>query len=238
MTRRQRVVVPGCPLHITHRGNRKERIFQADTDFIVYLELLREYSEKFGMSVFSYCLMGNHVHLVAAGRAPESIARAIGCTHMRFAQLVNLKHGWTGHAWANRYFSTMLDEPHLWAAARYVENNPVRAGLVSRATDYRWSSARHHAFGTPDSVLAPDSPFPGPISDWAAWLAAGVGTPEIEVIRNNTLTGLPTGSPEFVDRVAATLNRSFTPPRRGRPPKGLEKVKPGPGLFDVSDGRA
>jgi putative transposase len=80
----------------------------------------------------------------------------------------------TGHLWANRYFSSALDEPHLWAAIRYVELNPVRAGLVVDATAFEWSSARAHAALAEDGLLAADRPYPGPIGDWHGWLANGL----------------------------------------------------------------
>jgi putative transposase len=93
--------------------------------------------------------MTNHIHLVAIPALDDSLAKAVGLAHRRYSRFINKERVWTGHIWANRYFSTPLDEPHALAAIKYIELNPVRAGLVSRAEDYSWSSARSHAFGIP-----------------------------------------------------------------------------------------
>ena len=110
--------------------------------------------------------------------------------------------------WANRYWSSALDEPHLWAAIRYVERNPVRAGMVLDATHYEWSSARAHAFGYRDGLLAPDRPFPGPIGDWRRWLEIAVDEPTLKRLRQNMPSGKPTGSREFISELQRRLGRS------------------------------
>jgi len=121
--------------------------------------------------------------------------------------------------WANRYFSTALDEPHLWAAVRYVELNPVRANIVSDPTEYRWSSARAHAGLVKDGLLDPEHPFPGPISGWKAWLELGLEEEAVRRLRRNTASGQPTGSEEFVAAIERQLGRRVrtpsVPPRRG-----------------------
>ena len=171
------------------------------------------------MEVWAYCLMTNHVHLLVVGHRPDSLASAIGRTHMRFARWTNRRQGWSGHLWANRFFSTPLDEHHLWQAVRYVELNPVRAGIVERAEDYPWSSARAHCFGTDDALLADSRPFPGPIAHWSSWLAQGLDPEAIAELRQNTATGRPTGSPEFTSRLEQQLGRLLRPAKRGRKPK-------------------
>ena len=115
------------------------------------------------MAVWAYCLMDNHVHVLAVGLEKHSIPRALGNAHREHSCRINMERSVTGHLWANRYFSTALDEPHLWAAVRYVELNPVRANIVTDPTDYRWSSARAHAGLVKDGLLDPERPFPGPI---------------------------------------------------------------------------
>jgi putative transposase len=109
-----------------------------------------------------------------------------------------------------------LDESHLWAAVRYVELNPVRAGLVSDATDYPWSSARAHAGLATPEFLDPNRPFPGPIADWAAWLRIGLDEDTIEKLRRNTAAGMPTGNEEFVAAIETRLRKTA---RAGRPRK-------------------
>lgn len=211
MARMRRVMFAGAPFHVTHRGNHKSRIFDDDKVGRLYLDLLLEYSSRFEMSVWGYCLMSNHVHLIVVGKNTLSIPRAVGNTHRELSRRRNLKAGVTGHLWANRFFSTALDEPHLWAAIRYVELNPVRAKIVDEATAYEWSSARAHADGRRDRLLASDRPFPGPIGDWRQWLAAGLEEELLTRIRENTANGRPTGNEEFVSAVERRLNRSVRP---------------------------
>ncbi|MDX1388695.1 MAG: transposase [Acidobacteriota bacterium] len=202
MARVARVMIEGLPFHLTHRGNHKIDVFTCDQDRIVYLKILRRYAERFGMNVWAYCLMSNHVHLIAVGQTKESISKALGNTQREHSRRKNEIQDVTGHLWANRFFSTALDDVHLWAAVRYVELNPVRAGVVSEATEYPWSSAGSHARLTTDPILATDRPFPGPIRDWRAWLRIGLEGPTAELLRRNTRRGVPTGAPSFVERLS------------------------------------
>ena len=113
-----RIVVPEYPYHVTHRGNRAGDVFFDQDDRETYKIWLKEYSEKYGLEIWGYCLMTNHVHLIVCPQEADSLANAIGRTHMRFSRYVNKKQGWNGHLWANRYYSTILDEPHLWTAIK------------------------------------------------------------------------------------------------------------------------
>ena len=150
--------------------------------------------------------------------------------YQEYSRQRNQAGGVTGHMWANRFFSTALDEPHLWAAIRYVELNPVRAGMVSDATGYEWSSARPHADLTQRELLDPDRPFPGPIGGWRQWLAGGLEDETLDRLRRNTAGGVPTGSEEFVNEIERRLGRSVRLRGRGsrarRCPRkaGLENV--------------
>ena len=117
-----------------------------------------------------------------------------------------------GHLWQNRYYSTPLDERHLWTAVRYIEMNPVRAGLIGRAELYDWSSAKAHCTGVASPYLAVSRPFPGPIENWSNWLAEGdADIVKVATLRHNSRTGWPTGSPEFVARLASQLGRPLVP---------------------------
>ena len=192
MVRIARVVYRDCPFHVTHRGNHRETIFPDVRSRRRYLALLREYGERFGLRIWAYCLMPNHVHLVVFAEQLDSMARGIGNAHRRYSRWINKRQDWTGHLWANRFYSTPLDAVHLWVAVRYVELNPVRAGLIERPEDYPWTSARAHALGMPDALLALARPFPGPVTDWSAWLLRGIADPAFDTIRANTSTGRPT----------------------------------------------
>jgi len=199
--------VEGLPFHLTHRGNHRKKVFRTDDDRRGYLSALDRFSKRFGMLIWAYCLMGNHVHLIAVGRERDSISKALGNTHRTISRMRNRESEVTGHLWANRFFSTALDEPHLWAAVRYVELNPVRSGLVTHAIDYAWSSARSHAGLEACSLLDPGRPFPGAIGDWAGWLSTGLEEQTAERLRANTSTGRPTGSTGYVRELETTLVR-------------------------------
>lgn len=219
MARLARIVLPGLPYHVTHRGNRRQKIFFEPRDPRVYKRLLKKYAERYGLEIWAYCLMTNHVHLLAVPRSQESLAEAIGRTHGCFAQWQNRRNSWSGHLWANRFYSTPLDEDHLWAAVRYVECNPVRAGIVDRAELYEWSSARCHTGFRFDSLLTPSRPFPGSVECWSDWLANEPGAKQLEALRRNTSTGRPTGSDAFAEQLEERLGRSLRPQKRGRKPQ-------------------
>jgi len=132
---------------------------------------------------------------------------------------VNARQGLGGHLWQGRYYSTVLDEAHLYAAIRYVERNPVRAGIVARAEDYVWSSARPHAGLRRDPVLAPDLPLLATIGNWAAWLQDEDDPAIVSLIRAKTMKGDPCGDAAFVARVGDVLGRDLARAARGRPRK-------------------
>ena len=131
-------------------------------------------------------------------------------------------YGQGGHLWQGRFYSTALDESHLWAAARYVERNPVRAGLVKRAEDYAWSSAAAHCGRRSDPVLGSDWPPAGVVADWSAWLAIEQEPQEIKTIRERTMTGRPCGHTPFLERLETILGRALKPKKPGRKRKGTK----------------
>ncbi len=124
-----------------------------DEDREVYREWLRDYAQKHQVEVLAYCLMTNHVHWVRVPRSAEALQQVLRPVHRRYAQRVNRERGWKGHRWQGRFFSSPLDETYLWAAIRYVERNPVRAGMIERAEEYRWSSAACHCGLRQDKAL-------------------------------------------------------------------------------------
>jgi putative transposase len=218
MARTGRIVIPGCPHHIVHRGNRGAPVFLAPEHRSAYCQWLGEHGREHGLRIWAYCLMTNHVHLIGVPGAEDSLSLAVGNAHGRYAQWLNAQQGWVGHLWAGRFFSAPMDEHHLWAAAKYVETNPVRARLVGRAEDYAWSSAAAHALGRPDSLLSPDRPFPDrrTVGDWAEWLAEGLDDRAVEAIRMSTKTGRPLGSRAFVAALEERTGRVLTPRKPGR----------------------
>ena len=143
--------MPGCWHHVTQRGNHQQRVFFGDSDRKVYLELLRHHCSRQRVRLAGYCLMNNHVHLLAIPEVEMAMARALGRAHNDYARWLNLRRREIGHVWQNRFYSCPLDNSHQWEALRYVELNPVRAGLVRGAVDWRWSSAALHV-GGPDQA--------------------------------------------------------------------------------------
>lgn len=222
MARIARVVVPGVPHHITQRGNRGQEVFFREEDYARYLDLMADWCDRCGVSVWAYCLMPNHVHLIAVPSDETGLARAVGEAHRRYTRHVNAREGWTGFLWQGRFASYPMDEAHLLAAARYVERNPVAAGLVRRALDYRWSSARAHLAGRNDALVEA-APLLARMPDWAAFLrAADDAKAEAEAahaIERHLTTGRPCGDKRFVAGLEKRLGRPLAPAKRGRKPK-------------------
>ena len=154
MPRNSRVVAIGYPHHITQRGNNREPVFFDDEDRWAYLDFLSHYTQKYQVDIWAYCLMTNHIHLLAAPNELKGLARGVGLTNMMYTQHVNRKYYRSGRVWQNRFFSSVVDtDSYQWAVARYVENNPVTAGMVDVAEDFVWSSAQYHVEGKPDPLL-------------------------------------------------------------------------------------
>ena len=216
MARLARLVVPGHPHHVTQRGVRGMEVFLSDGDYRTYLTLLAEWCAKAGTGVWAYCLMPNHVHLVLAPSDEDGLRAALGETHRRYSRYVNLREDWRGHLWQERFHSFVMDEDHLLACARYVELNPVRAKLVDRAEAWRWSSARAHLDGRDDGVVTV-APMMGRVSDWPAFLAAGIDEATLAAIRAHTRTGHPLGAEAFYRKLERIVGRSVKPGSRGRP---------------------
>jgi REP-associated tyrosine transposase len=214
MARLARVVVPGLTHHVTQRGNRRQRTFFCDEDYRLYAELMAEWCRKCGVQVWAYCLMPNHAHLVVVPPSKAALVDAIGGAHVRYTREVNRREGWTGYLWQGRFASFPMDDRHTVAAARYVELNPVRAGLVSRAEEYPWSSARAHLCGRDDGLVSV-APLLSRMSDWSAFLAAGVPPDLADQLHRHSITGRPLGTDEFVGNVERLLGRVLRPRKRG-----------------------
>jgi len=196
-------------------------VFFGDGDRAAYLDLLQELSAQHGLHILGYCLMSNHVHLIALPRAEDSLARAIGWTHHHYTRRVNFREGWRGYLWQGRFHSCPLDAAHSLRALRYVELNPVRAGLVERPERWPWSSALAHVEGAIDPVLSP-RPWLTEELDWSKFLREGVADDELAAVRRRTRSGRPWGDEGFVARLEAELGRRL---RRAKPgPKGPRKT--------------
>lgn len=222
MPRQARIVIPEIPYHITQRGNRREEIFFTDEDRELYLFWLQEYCEKHQVEILAYCLMSNHIHLVAIPATEESLQRVLRPLHTRYAQRINRAKGWKGHIWQGRYFASALDETYTWAAIRYVERNPVRAKMVRKAERYPWSSAAAHCRQKEDTVLTKKRQWlkqKEQIGDWSAWLAEGDDVEQIQDLRTHVERGLPCGTSRFIKKIERLVGRKLEYRLPGRPKK-------------------
>ena len=157
MARLARVVVPGLPHHVTQRGNGGSRTFFSDHDFARYRDLLAASGREAEVQVWAWCLMPNHVHLVLVPTDPDGLRRALAPVHRKYAGIIHARRKRTGHFWQGRFGCVAMDEDHLAAALRYVSLNPVRARLVGRARDWRWSSVRAQLARRDDGITTQTS---------------------------------------------------------------------------------
>jgi putative transposase len=221
MPRIARVVAVGLPHHVTQRGNNRGQVFFSDDDRRFYLWKLAQYCRKYGFSVWAYCLMDNHVHFLGVPEREESLARCFGGTNLVHTQRVNRVHHRSGRLWQNRFFSCPVDrDGYLLPVLRYIERNPVRAGLVKKAWDHVWSSARSHVIGTVDPLLNPPDWLAEQLksSDYKKYLRQSSQQEEDEV-RSRTATGRPLGGTRFTAVMESRLGRVLTARRAGRPRK-------------------
>jgi putative transposase len=217
MPRRSRCVLPGIPCHITQRGVDRCETFSGTQDRATYLRLLRDNLADAQVAVWAYCLMTNHVHLIMLPEREDSLAVLLRRLHGRYAQYFNTRSGRSGHLWQNRFFACALDEDHLWTAMAYGERNPVRAGMVQRAGDYRWSSAAAHLGGAEESgVLDMRWWQRGRRGDQWAQTLDGQDAASEAALRRCTYAGKPFGSESFVAAISERFGRHWV---RGRPSK-------------------
>ena len=192
MARMERIIVPGVPHHITHRGNNRGNIFRSDMDRELYLAILKKYSVKYHLRIMGYCLMSNHVHIIGVPLRKDSIAQVIQIGHMSYAKLFNQKYNRIGHLWHSRYHSCVLDDRHQFAALIYIERNPVRSGIVSCAWHYPWSSASAHINGNDVKDIIDFKLWNFDKESWMENINQFQEVNEVELIRAHTKSGIPT----------------------------------------------
>ena len=221
MARPRRITIPGVPHHIVQRGNNKNSIFFEREDFEQYLRLLSRYSQKYEFRILSFCLMTNHVHIVGIPSEIGSMSSLMRSTQHRYSLQLNRKMGKSGHNWYSRYYSCPCDEFHGVSSMRYVELNPVRAGIVKEPWDYMWSSAMYHVGQRSYPEFLDRNWWNKRFSprDWEELLVQTTELDSISLIRNNTKSGRPLGSKEFREMVKSQAGVEKERRLRGRPKK-------------------
>lgn len=220
MAKLPRAIAAGHPHHITQRGNRRQTTFFEEPDYALYVELLNEYCCTQKVSVWAWCLMPNHVHIIAAPATASGLTKAIADTHRRYSWIINRRMNWRGNLWQSRFSSCIMDEPHSILALRYVERNPDRAGLCQHPEEWPWSSARKH-LGLPslmpfEDTLTDCGATSELVTDWQTFLNDTPPIWQIDKLRQSTRTGRPIGSNPFIDALETQIGRNLRPKKQGR----------------------
>jgi putative transposase len=221
MARLARVVVPGLPHHVTQRGNGRAKTFFGDDDYALYRDLLVTHCGAADVEVWAWCLMPNHVHLILTPSDPDGLRRALSRVHRIYAGVIQARRKRTGHFWQGRFGAVAMDEDYLAAALRYVSLNPVRARLVARAQDWKWSSTRALLRGKDDGVTAFKS-VREIVPDFAGLLASPPEQDLFDRLRAAESIGRPLGSDRFVTRIERSTGRVLKPGKRGPKPAELD----------------
>jgi len=217
MARLARLVIPGLPHHVTQRGNGRAQTFFEEADYALYRELLAQACQDAGVEVWAWVLMPNHVHLVLAPSDEDGLRRALAPVHRRYAGHVHARQRRTGHFWQGRFGAVVMDEAHLCAALAYIVQNPVRARLVGRATDWPWSSVHAHLSGQPDGLTTLE-PVGGRYPRFSDLIETDPDAPAFDRLRRAETIGRPLGDDAFITPLEAQTQRRLRPAKRGPKP--------------------
>jgi putative transposase len=217
MPRIPRLVVPGYPHHVTQRGNRRQRTFFNVEDYQAYLKFIATAKPNAGCDIWAYCLMPNHVHFVIVPQHENSLALLFKEAHRCYTRRINFREKWRGHLWQERFHSFVMDEPHLNATVKYVELNPVSAGLCENPQDWHWSSIHAH-LSSKDDELVSVKPMLERFPRWVDYLGKSESNQMRRSIRMHTRTGRPLGSESFIETLELKTGRSLKPRKPGRKP--------------------
>jgi putative transposase len=224
MSRLARVVIPGLAHHVTQRGNGRQKVFFSDADYALYLKLITESCAAARVACLGFCLMPNHLHLILVPKDEDGLRAALSKANRAYAGIVNARRKTTGHFWQGRYGSVPMDDAHLHEALRYVLMNPVKAKLVQKPADWRWSSARAYLRKRDDGFTAPRK-MSDAIGDVRAFLGE---TPDMSLL-NRILAaetiGRPAASPEVIQKLEKQTGRKLLPEKRGPKPNRPKATK-------------
>jgi len=219
MARIRRIIIPNTPHHITQRGVRSMNIFFKDEDYQYYKELLYTQSKLHGLQIISYCLMTNHVHIIAISKNIESLSKAIGETHRLYTRKIDFEEKVKGHLFQERFYSTPLDETHFLYALRYVEQNPVKAYMVQYPWEYKYSSAKYRLNEIKEDKLLSNYESIDNITNYKEFLEENTQT---KLLKEKTRTGKPCGDDNFYDKIKIVTGIDYKNKKAGRPKKEKE----------------
>ena len=220
MARMKRIVVPGYPHHIVQRGVRSMDVFFKDRDRIEYINLLKEQGSRFGVTYISYCLMTNHIHLLAVPEKEDSLAKAVGEAHRRYTRMINFRDNVRGFLFQGRFSSCpVYTGEYLLSSVRYIERNPVKAKIVKYPWEYQWSSARFHCGETDKDYFVQESSLLSDVNDCKRFLS-GTVVDEYSHLEEKIRTGRPFGPNIFYSFVEETTGNN---PRAGLPGRPKKK---------------
>lgn len=230
MPRRARLTLPNVPLHIIQRGNNRQACFFADEDARFYLDWLREHAGKTGCRIHAYVLMTNHVHLLLSASTPDGAGALMKALGQRYVQYINRTYRRSGTLWEGRFRSCLTQEDsYLLACQRYIELNPVRAGMVDHPAEFRWSSYRANAQGEPDAVIEPHPLYLVLGATSAIRQAAyrelfrhELDPGAVDAIRQATNGNYALGDERFGAEIAAMLGRRVVRGKAGRPVREVD----------------
>ena len=215
MARLARFIIPGIPHHVTQRGNGRQQTFFSNKDYALYRDLLQEHAAANGVAVWSWVLMPNHVHMILVPDAEDSLRACLSKVHRAYAGHIHAREQRTGHFWQGRFGCVAMDEAHLMAAIPYVALNPVRARLVERARQWKWSSVHAHLQPQKGDGLTDTAPVLDRVADFAAMLRGGEDEALSAALRRAETVGRPLGDGAFLDWIEAKLGRDAKPGKRG-----------------------
>jgi putative transposase len=226
MPRPLRPIDDGLIYHVINRGNNRQNVFRKQADFAAFLTALGELKERKPFELYGYCLLNNHFHLLLRPKG-DTISRIMQSLLVSHTQRYHRHYSSGGHVWQGRFKSPVIQsDEHLLTVLRYIEANPLRAKIVKRADDYRWSSYQTHGLGAVAELLDPllvyDELAKQPVTrqrKWADKVHRPIEEVQLAAIRRSSATGLPYGDPTWVEKLAQRLKLDLTIRPRGRPPK-------------------
>ena len=227
MARRQRLSYPGIAQHIIQRGNNRQVCFGDDEDMYIFAQWLTDYAAEYGVAVHAWVFMTNHIHVLATPVDFNSVSLLMQALGRRYVRYFNRRYRRTGTLWEGRYRSCLVDsEAYLLTCQRYIEMNPVRAGMVTAPAEYRWSSYRSNAHGKPSTLIAPHELYSklGPTAEsrqaaYRALFTEQLPVDLIENINQSTCSGLALGNDRFRDQIERLTGKQAGRGKVGRPVK-------------------